>query len=603
MSRETASSRRLQRPNFLIYLVDEERYPPAYEGAELRGWRERNLVTQELLRAGGTEFHRHYIGAAACCPSRATLLTGHYPSLHGVSQTDGATKSAFDSDMYWLDPNTVPTMGHYFQAAGYRTFYKGKWHISDADILTPGTHRAVPSYDALTGIPDPDKASLYLQADRLKPYGFESWIGPEPHGRNPHNSASSSGLGASGRDEAYADQLVALIRALNRERETPTASRQTRPWLMVASFVNPHDIVLYGALTARLPMFRFEVDETVPPVPPSPTDREPLHTKPRRQASYRAIYPQAMQPIGDEAYYRRLYYQLQKNADRQMLKVFEALRQSSFYENTIVLFTSDHGELLGSHGGLHQKWYCAYEEVVHVPLIFHNPVLYKEPRRVEMLTSHLDLLPTLLGLAGIDANAVQERLRAGFSEVRPFVGRDLSPLLLGRGSPERAGEPVYFMVQDDIFRGQHPYGPLGNPYPSVQRPNHIETVIAVLQQDGTEQLWKLSRYYEDPAFGIVDGERDIPRPAAYFQGSPLTYDPAVTSSGKDFPVQEEYEMYNLTEDPLEARNLMYSPWATPQTMAAARLLYGLLQEQRRRKRLTPAGGTPPSSTRTPGGPS
>jgi arylsulfatase A-like enzyme len=74
-----------KKPNFLLILVDEERYPPVYENAEIKEWRRQNLITHELLKSDGMEFNRHYIGSAACCPSRATLLTGHYPSLHGVS--------------------------------------------------------------------------------------------------------------------------------------------------------------------------------------------------------------------------------------------------------------------------------------------------------------------------------------------------------------------------------------------------------------------------------------------------------------------------------------------------------------------------------------
>lgn len=65
-------------------------------------------------------------------------------------------QGAFDSDMFWLDRNTVPTMGDYFRAAGYQTYYKGKWHISDEDIIIPGTHKALPSYHPLTGYPTED---------------------------------------------------------------------------------------------------------------------------------------------------------------------------------------------------------------------------------------------------------------------------------------------------------------------------------------------------------------------------------------------------------------------------------------------------------------
>ncbi len=72
--------------------------------------------------------------ASACAPSRASLLTGQYPSLHGVTQTDGLAKAADGPDMFWLAPDTVPTLGDWFRAGGYRTYFKGKWHASHAHL-------------------------------------------------------------------------------------------------------------------------------------------------------------------------------------------------------------------------------------------------------------------------------------------------------------------------------------------------------------------------------------------------------------------------------------------------------------------------------------
>ena len=114
-----ASPRALRsRPNFLILMVDEMRYPPIYESASTKAFRQQYLLTQNLLRQHGVEFHRHYAASVACSPSRASLYTGHYPSLHGVTETTGAAKEAFDPDVFWLDPNSVPTFGDYFRAAG-----------------------------------------------------------------------------------------------------------------------------------------------------------------------------------------------------------------------------------------------------------------------------------------------------------------------------------------------------------------------------------------------------------------------------------------------------------------------------------------------------
>src|SRR5689334_6312290 len=123
-----------KQPNFLFILVDQERFPPSYETDEIKLFRAEQLVGREAIRQYAIEFNHHYVASTACAPSRTSLFTGHYPSLHGVTQTDGLLKRPHDPDMFWLGPDTLPTMGDYFRAGGYRTFYKGKWHVSDASL-------------------------------------------------------------------------------------------------------------------------------------------------------------------------------------------------------------------------------------------------------------------------------------------------------------------------------------------------------------------------------------------------------------------------------------------------------------------------------------
>ncbi len=134
-------------PNILVIMTDEERYPPPYEGESLGRFRREQLGARQSIREGGLEFHRHYAGSTACLPSRTTLFTGQYPSLHGGTNTDGMAKKANDPAMGWLDPNSVPTLGDWFRAGGYETHYRGKWHISHADLLIPGTHESLMASD------------------------------------------------------------------------------------------------------------------------------------------------------------------------------------------------------------------------------------------------------------------------------------------------------------------------------------------------------------------------------------------------------------------------------------------------------------------------
>ena len=105
-------------PNILLIMTDEERYPPPDESDVVKEFRRQQLPARESIRDGGLEFHHHYTGSTACVPSRATLFTGQFPLLHGVSQTDGIAKRWTDPAMGWLDPDQVPTLGDWFRAGG-----------------------------------------------------------------------------------------------------------------------------------------------------------------------------------------------------------------------------------------------------------------------------------------------------------------------------------------------------------------------------------------------------------------------------------------------------------------------------------------------------
>ncbi|HEX6085971.1 MAG TPA: sulfatase-like hydrolase/transferase [Thermoanaerobaculia bacterium] len=539
-----------KQPNVLLFMVDEQRYPASYDGPVLRNWMDENLRAQKLLRERGVEFHRHYAQSTACAPSRTSLFTGQYPTLHGVSQTDGIGKSAFDPGMSWLDPDTVPTMGDWFRAAGYETYYKGKWHISHADIIVPGTKDSLLTTRA-NGLPILENVDLYRNADRLDRFGFSGWIGPEPHGANPANAGWI-------RDPHYRHEALALLDALE-ERQ------HDQPWLLVNSYVNPHDIVFFGLMWGAKFGFPYPTLEEVPPIPEPPTRHEDLGTKPRAQQSYVDTYGQMFLPQPPDDLYRRFYYYLQATVDKYILEVYRRLERSRFFDNTIIVFTSDHGDTLGAHGGMHQKWYQAYEETIHVPLIFSGPLVAGHGRGEYPLTSHADLTPTLLGLCDVDVDAAAKELVRTHTETRRLVGRDLSHAV--RGTAPVKPEPVYFMTYDNVSQGLAQITGQRT-WDAVKTPNQVETVIVEI--DG--ELWKYSCYAQS-----------LPTPYAGQITNPNIL--AVINSDDD--VAPEYELYNVTCDPYEQTNLCYPANETARSRELRPQLQALLDEQRAQKCLWP----------------
>ncbi|MEQ9162725.1 MAG: sulfatase-like hydrolase/transferase, partial [Ilumatobacter fluminis] len=438
----------MNRPDIIILMTDEERAAPPYETDELRAWRRDALPGARWFDEHGVSFDRHYTGSLACVPSRPTLFTGQYPDLHGVTQTDGLGKMADDSRMRWLPPHEVPTLGNWFRAAGYDTHYDGKWHISHAD-LHGDDGQPLPTNTATGDVLD-ENVQRYLEADPLDPYGFSGWVGPEPHG----GLFANSGLA---RDTLIADRVVAWLGDRYARRRAGDADAQ-RPFLLVASFVNPHDIVLFPLWMRRgMPDELASIE--VPTVPPAPSATEDLRTKPAAHVAYRAAYPSCYGPPGAVAglyrrhaqEYRDLYYQLHAAVDGPLDQVRRAVTEHTTGEAVLVK-TADHGDLLGSHGGLHQKWFQLYDEATRVPFsIARVGASANEPRRIADPTSHLDIVPTLLAAASIDEAATADELRTTFSEVHPLPGRNLLPVV--DGADPDADRVVYVMTRDNMPEG------------------------------------------------------------------------------------------------------------------------------------------------------
>ena len=537
-----------RRPNILVIMTDEERYPPPYEDEALRQWRRDNLPARERLRAAGVELHRHYTASTACVPSRTSLFTGQYPSLHGVAETDGIAKRADDPAMIWLDPDGVPTLGDWFRAGGYRTFYKGKWHITRGDLPIPGEHHGLMANDR-EGNPLPEGLDAYERADRLDPFGFSGWIGREPHGPNPADAGIV-------KDPIYADQVTGLFADLAAD------DGDDSPWLAVASFVNPHDIVFTGGawMMFGLP----DTPDTLPPIPAAPSQADGFDSRPAAQEAFRHVWPAMLYEQPTDLAYRQFYLWLHELVDEHIGRVLDALDESGMANDTIIVFTSDHGDMMGAHGGMQQKWHSAFDEAIRVPLVVTGPGIASSVDGWHVPTSHIDLVPTLLGLAGIDPVAVEPLVAAHHVETRPPVGRDLSAALRGDTDPATAEAPVYFMTEDEISQGLRQQALIsGKPFTAVPAPARVEAVIATRPtgDDGAPELWKLTHFYDR----LAEWEEAV--------GIAPVFPPE--------PVDDEWELYNLTTDPEERTNLAA---AGGDTLAQ---LQALLIEQRLDKRLVP----------------
>jgi arylsulfatase A-like enzyme len=258
-----------------------------------------------------------------------------------------------------------------------------------------------------------------------------------------------------------------------------------------------------------------------------------LATKPSCQleASYKvsqgflSLYPEQAQSIiplpykstkAPEAWltaHLQAYIYFQYLVNIEIDKVLADLEKNGLLANTIVTFTSDHGEVGGAHGGQIEKWNNAYRETIHVPFIVSSPLVNADAdkmREISQVTSHIDLVPTLLGLAGYDqaAQAQIEQLILGH-EVYPLVGRDLSTLIYGQepGDLYDAKAGVLFVTDDEItlptdksnlpaafvsylkiVNAAIAAGQQATTPGPITQPNHIQAYV--------ESEWKLARYWD-----------------------------------------------------------------------------------------------------------
>ena len=315
------------------------------------------------------------------------------------------------------------------------------------------------------------------------------------------------------------------------------------------------------------------VSNEEPPLSPEEVNRLAVEATLAAGAPFNTQHDAAGAALG----FLQYYVYMMSMVDRHILSVLNTLEQSGLLGNTLLVFAADHGEMGAAHGMMMEKWHVAYQEVVHVPVLFRHPALNPsktEVRRLGQTTSHIDLLPTLLGFAGADVSAVRASL-SRFKKAAPLPGLDLSQRIqVANGEAVQPGEgddrAVLFVTDDlitaplpkdadphnlhswaqygvyaqavDILRGAAPSKlPVAGKTPQlapgpVCQPCHVRALRA--------GVWKLVRYCD-------------PWSAA--------------------PVPDQWELYHLGVDPYEQTNLVVATEAVPTLTPTAASVVGMDQ--------------------------
>jgi len=345
-----------ERPNILVILVDQMRYPQWFSPALVGAGLPPNL---QRLRDGAVVFARHYTASNDCTPARSTLLTGLYTHQTGCMITGGST----------LNPG-FPTWGKLLREQGYATRWYGKWHLTHHDNW----------WSQVSG------------PRSLERYGFSGGTFPSPDG-------------APGQGQRVDPRIAQQF------EEWLSREGSAGPWCTTVSFVNPHDIAWWYFWSNKIAS-EATAGHSVRRLPPNFETPETLiaRGKPRLQRSLQETAATAFGPVpfsGPRAHERwlqfmNLYTKLQRDVDAQVGRVLtELANRPEVAANTVILFSSDHGEYGASHG-LRGKGAAAYEEGIRVPLIVKDPrgQLTAAPEHVRtQLSSSVDVAPLLLTIA------------------------------------------------------------------------------------------------------------------------------------------------------------------------------------------------------------
>jgi choline-sulfatase len=372
------------RPDILFVQADQLAAAPL----SFHGGRVARTPHLDALAARSAVFDAAYCNSPICAPSRFSMMTGRLPSAIGA--WDNATELAASR----------PTLAHALGAAGYRTILAGKMHFIGPDQLHGFAERLTTDIYPADFSWTPD----WRAGPRDRPSGISML------------NVLQAGPCVRSLQMDYDDEVehVALQRLYDLAREPGRA-----PFFMAVSFSHPHPP--YTAGMEWWNRYRHD-DVDMPAVPPIPFAERDVHSRWLHQSHLADL-----QPVTDEQVRnaRHAYYANVSYIDDKLGRLLATLRDCGFADDTIVVFTSDHGEMLGERG----MWYkqSFFEQSVRVPLLVSVPG--ERARRVASPVSLVDLLPTLIDWSGADLDWPE-----------PLDGTSLEPLV--RGEPFEHGPVV-----------------------------------------------------------------------------------------------------------------------------------------------------------------
>ena len=362
-----------ERPNIILIITDQQRY----DTISALGFDHCITPNLDKLVADGTTFEQCHVTAASCAPARASLFTGYYPHSTGI------LKNADDWTRSWVE---VLANG------GYHCTNIGKMHTWP--FTTPcgfNERHVVENKDRfLEGAEFTDEWESYMQNEGIEKQRRELY-------RKRDDYKQSLGAFAwEQAEDSHSDFFTG-----NKAIEWLNNYRNDQPFFLEIGFPGPHPP--YDPVPSYLELYN-EIDIPIAKVLESDLERQPNALKALRQHNVDVDHDSIVHQLdpSDEARLRQRKHYLANVTmiDHVLGKITKCLEKNNLSKNTVVIFTSDHGDCLTDHGHS-QKW-TMFEQITRVPLIFSGPSI-KQNTRVSELVQWMDIGPTILDLAGCES--------------------------------------------------------------------------------------------------------------------------------------------------------------------------------------------------------